>query len=66
MKGMTKIARGTGKVFLALVGGILMPILIWIALGVALNKKLREKEVRQAEVLTIGEILAKAGQSSKR
>ena len=66
MKGMMKLARGTGKVFLALLGGILMPILIWVALGVALNKKLREKEVRQAEVLTNGEILAKDGQSSKR
>ncbi len=66
MKGMTKLARGTGKVFLALLGGILMPILIWVALGVALNKKLREKEIRQAEVPTIGEILTKAGQTSKR
>ncbi len=66
MKGMTKLARGTSKVFLALLGGILMPILIWVALGVAINKKPREKEVRQAEVPTIGEILTKAGQSSKR
>ncbi|MBM2824449.1 MAG: hypothetical protein HW402_113 [Dehalococcoidales bacterium] len=58
MKGMTKIARGTGKVFLALLGGIFMPVWIWVALGVAMNKKLREKEVRQAEVPTIGETLA--------
>jgi len=61
MKGMIKIAKGTGKVILALLTGILMPILIWVALGVVMNQKLREKRVKQTETPTIGEILAKAG-----
>jgi hypothetical protein len=61
MKGMIKVAKGAGKVILALLTGILMPILIWVALGVVLNQKLREKKVKQATAPTIGEILAKAG-----
>jgi len=66
MKGMIKVARGTGKVVLALLAAVFMPVLIWVALGVALNKKLREKEARQAEVPTIGEILTEADQTIKR
>ena len=66
MKELIKIARGIGKVILALLGAILMPILIWIALGVAINKKLREKEVPQMETETISELLAKADQTVKK
>ena len=62
MKGMKKVARGVGKVVLALLAGVLMPILIWVALGVALNQKLRGKEVQRVPVPTIGQILTKAGQ----
>ncbi|OGO19779.1 MAG: hypothetical protein A2144_13115 [Chloroflexi bacterium RBG_16_50_9] len=60
MKTIMKIAKGTGKVILALLTGVLMPILIWVALGVALNKKLAEKKVKEATAPTIGEILNKA------
>jgi len=58
MKGMTKSARGIGKVFLALLGGIFMPVLIWVALGVALNKKLREGSVQPAPTPAVGETMA--------
>ncbi len=59
MNKMNGIAKGTGKVFLALLGGILFPILIWVALGVAINQKLRAPKVAAAEP-TIAEILATA------
>ncbi len=61
MNGTKKVAKGVGKVILALLAAVLMPILIWVALGVALNQKLRGREVQRAPVPTIGEILAKAG-----
>ena len=63
MKGTKQIARGTGKVMLALLGGILMPILIWVALGVAISHKLRERAPQRKPAPTIGEILAAAGLS---
>ena len=66
MKGLIKVAKGTGKVVLALLIGVFMPILIWVALGVALNKKMREKTVQEREVETIGEILNKASETIKR
>ncbi len=59
MNGMKKVTKGVGKVVLALLAVVLMPILIWVALGAALNIKLREKKLQQA-VPTIGEILAEA------
>jgi hypothetical protein len=59
MKRIVRVAKGTGKVVLALLTGVLMPILIWVALGVILNRKLTEKKVRRATAPTIGEILAK-------
>ena len=61
MKEIKKVVKDTGKVILALLTGILMPILIWVALGVVLNQKLREKKLKPATTPTIGEILAKAG-----
>jgi len=57
MKRTKRIARGTGKVALALAAGMFMPILVWVAVGVALNQKLQEKKARHATVPTIGEIL---------
>ncbi len=60
MNGMKKVAKGIGKVVLALLAVVLMPILIWVALGTALNIKLREKKLQRAPVPTIGEVLAKA------
>jgi hypothetical protein len=61
MKVMIKVAKGTGKVILALLTGILMPILIWVALGVALNQRTREKKLKPAAAPTMGEILTRAG-----
>ena len=61
MERTKKLARGIGKVILALLAGILMPILIWVALGVAVNQKIRQRQLRRAPAPTIGEILTKAG-----
>lgn len=47
-----------GKVLLALLGGILFPILIWVALGVAINQKMCAK--KEVTVPTIGKFLADA------
>jgi hypothetical protein len=59
MNKMMKVVKGTGKVILALLTGIFMPILIWIGLGVALNQKLRAKKKVVETAPTIGEILNK-------
>lgn len=61
MKGTKKVLRGTGKVILALLTGVFMPILVWVALGVAIKQEVRQRKSKQAPVPTIGEILATAG-----
>ena len=61
MKGTKKVLRGTGKVILALLTGVFMPILIWVALGVAISQRVRQRTPKQAPVPIIGEILAAAG-----
>jgi hypothetical protein len=63
MEKMMQSVRGVGKVLLALLGGILFPILIWVALGVAVYQKVRERAVQRKPAPTIGEILAAAGLS---
>ncbi len=47
MERMKQIARGVGKVILALLGGVLIPILIWVALGVAVNQRVQEKRLQR-------------------
>ena len=59
MNKMMKVVKGTGKVILALLTGIFMPILLWIGLGVAINQKLRVKKHVTETAPTIGEILNK-------
>ena len=59
MKTMKRIAQGTGKVALAILVGVLMPVLIWVALGVAVNQKMRQPAA-QKKTATIGDILAQA------
>ena len=61
MERMMKTTKGAGKVMLAVLGGILMPILIWVALGVAISHKIRERAPQRKPAPTIGEILAAAG-----
>lgn len=63
MEKIMQSVRGVGKVLLALLGGILFPILIWVALGVAVYQKVRERAVQRKPAPTIGEILAAAGLS---
>ncbi|MFH1382078.1 MAG: hypothetical protein ABIH70_04205 [Chloroflexota bacterium] len=58
MKKTMNIAIGTGKVVLALMTGILMPILIWVAFGVAMNQKLRKLSAERKVAPAIGEALA--------
>ncbi|MFH1381379.1 MAG: hypothetical protein ABIH70_00605 [Chloroflexota bacterium] len=62
MKTAKKILKGTGKVILALMGGILMPVLIWVAFGVAMSQKLRSAQ--RKTVPTIGQILETASLSA--
>ena len=57
MNKMMKVLQGTGKFILALFMGIFSPILLWIGLGMALNKKLREKQQVPEKARTIGEVL---------
>ena len=60
MEKTVKIARVAGKAFLVLLGGVLMPVLIWVALGAAVTWKAREKRVKHTPVRRIGELLAAA------
>lgn len=64
MERMMRIARGTGKVMLAILAGALMPILIWVALGVAVYQVMRQRQVQRKPVPTIGQILAGADKSA--
>ena len=41
MTGLKGIAKVTGKVGLALLGGLLFPIMVWVALGVATSEKMK-------------------------
>jgi len=61
MKEIKRIGRGVGKVVLVLLAGILMPILVWVALGASLTQKIREKRQQRMSAPTIAEILAAAG-----
>ena len=50
MLELKKIAKGTCKVILALLTGMLMPILIWVALGMIINQKMQTKKLKQTVV----------------
>ncbi len=39
MKNIKRTGRGIGKVVVALLAGILMPVMIWVALGAAVRQK---------------------------
>ena len=43
MKGTKKITGGIGKVVLALLGAVFMPVLIWVALGAAVKQGTQRK-----------------------
>jgi hypothetical protein len=61
MKTLKKIALVAGKVLAVILGCVLMPILIWVALGVAIYQKTHQTEVQKELVPTLGQILAAAG-----
>jgi hypothetical protein len=66
MKGIKRVAKGIGKAMLAVLGGIFFPVLIWVALGVAINQKLMERRRQQVRVSTIGELLEVAEHDIQR
>lgn len=59
MEKTKKILAKTGKVMLALLGCVLMPILIWIALGVVILQKTKKRQ-RVEAAPTLGQILEAA------
>ncbi len=61
MEKVVKFVKGTGKVVLALLTGIFMPVLIWVALGAAVIQRQREKRLRKEVAPVIDNILADAG-----
>ena len=61
MKRTKQIARGIGKVILALFAVALMPILVWVAIGAAFNIKLREGRLQRAPAPTASEIVTNLG-----
>ena len=58
MEKTKNIAKGTAKVILALATGVLMPVLIWVAMGVAINRKMREKSAERKLAPAFDETLA--------
>ncbi len=60
MKTFKKIALGIGKVLAAMIGCVLLPVLIWVALGVAIYQKTHQGEARKELVPTLGKILGVA------
>ncbi len=44
MKNIKRTGRGVAKVVMALLAGILLPILIWVALGAAVSHKARRPQ----------------------
>lgn len=65
MKTAKKIALGAGKVMLALLGCVLMPVLIWVALGAAIYQKVHQRKIQIEQVPTFGQIL-EMGETEKK
>ena len=53
--------RRIGALMLALLAGILVPIVIWVALVAAVIKLVQEWRLKRAPARTVGEILGAAG-----
>lgn len=61
-----KALKTIGKVILALVGGVLMPVLIWVGFGVAIYQRAKARKAQTAIAPTLGELLQKnVGQKVK-
>lgn len=56
-----KALKIIGKVLLALAGCVLMPVLIWVALGAAIYQKAKARKKQRATTPTFGEILQSTG-----
>lgn len=55
MKGIKRFAAGIGRVALAVAGGMLFPVLIWVGLGVALYGKAHEGGTERGPAPTMRE-----------
>ncbi len=64
MNAMRRTAGSTAKVFLALLGGILFPVLVWVALGVALSQRVRGRRLNQTPAPAPARLPGAAGRSS--
>jgi hypothetical protein len=60
MEKTRKALKTIGKICLVIIGCALAPVLIWVALGVAIHQRAKAKEAGKPAP-TIGEILATAG-----
>jgi len=54
MRTTRRFALQFAKISLALLGCILMPVLIWVAMGIAIYQKTAQKEVLKERVPTFG------------
>lgn len=61
MKKLMRVTTGIGKVFLTILGCLFMPVLIWVALGVALYQKAVETRTEAKQVPTFRQILTDTG-----
>jgi len=59
MEKTMKVLRKIGKIMLVVLGAILMPVLIWVALGVAIHYKVQARKAGEPKPTpTFGEVLA--------
>lgn len=57
MEKTKKITKGIGKVFTALLGIVLMPVLIWVAMGTAIYQKTHVRKAQTETTPTFKQIL---------
>jgi hypothetical protein len=66
MKRMEKAIKEIGKVLLALLTGIFMPLLVWVGLGIAINQKMTKKVAHPKTVPATGNTLAETPVNTKK
>jgi hypothetical protein len=66
MKRIEKVVKGIGKVILALLTGIFMPLLVWVGLGVAINQKVTKKAIQPKTVPAAGDTLVETPVNTKK
>ena len=66
MKMIQKAIKEIGKVILALLTGIFMPLLVWAGLGVAINQKLTKKAAQPKMVPAASDTLIETPVNTKK